>query len=992
MKGTGEINEVVKRSCTSTEAVHLRPKKNESSLDQRKESSPNSMFISSGNDLHGKVSLSGNLDLLKDNLKGKDQMSMGHTSSPSRSVMLGVDPQNATEAHVKVQELTIENYKHSSMSLPGHSNRAGVIMPVTTDLRNNFYNLQMGKPKDIRYGTSGANFSFNHHLAQSQKQLKQGYGNDNHAILSDKPTTSPMNDQSTVLPTHNFQKFMGKNILQDNGPSYNHPRSHGVVERNQKHVLKGSPNFLHDFSPRSNSPHQISLRHFLKTNNLNVNKQEMNCIFKQVVELVHDSHSKGFALQKLQPSHFMILPSNRVRYVGSFIANPQTKQPDNDSSQLENRHHLKRKIPLYKNDERYHMLQAKHPKLNQYLESGFRFNNARQHIYEDYHSSPFFSSEATIDNSKIFLRKNHLEDTWYASEDDLNNCSASIFSSNIYSLGVLFFELFCKFESSEVHAAAMLDLRHRILPSDFLSENPKEAGFCLWLLHPHPSSRPMSREVIQSDLICPACNIENYDHLAVSLQEKSTEAELLFHFLSCLKEQKEILANKLVGHINYIGKDIEEVEKRRSYNAEYLSTGMINLDKVSDKNMHKEPSSSGKISDLSFVSNMNEVKNFDKLEKAYFLMRSRIEHPETRTVQLPIVQEYDSKIQINNNPDHLGAFFDGLCKYARYNKFVVRGTIRSRYNHNFGNVICSLDFDRDGEYFAAAGAAKKIKIFEYSSLLNDTVDIHYPVTEMPNKSKLSCVCWNNYIKNYLASTDYDGAVKIWDASTSQVCFKYTEHQSRAWSVDFSKVNPTKMASASDDSTVKLWNINEKNSTSTIKSIANVCCVQFSAYTPNLLAFGSADYNVYCYDIRNAKVPLHTLVGHKKTVSYVKFVDSETLISASIDGSIKLWDLNKSSSDACKMNFAGHTNDKNFVGLSVSNGYISCGSETNEVYAYYKSLPMPITSHKFGSIDPISNQESTYDNGHFVSSVCWREKSDMVVSASSSGCIKLLQMV
>lgn len=39
----------------------------------------------------------------------------------------------------------------------------------------------------------------------------------------------------------------------------------------------------------------------------------------------------------------------------------------------------------------------------------------------------------------------------------------------------------------------MLDLRHRILPPDFLSKNPKEAGFCLWLLHPEPSSRPTAR-------------------------------------------------------------------------------------------------------------------------------------------------------------------------------------------------------------------------------------------------------------------------------------------------------------------------------------------------------------------------------------------------------------------------------------------------------------------------------------------------------------------
>ncbi|MCH98083.1 protein SPA1-RELATED 2-like, partial [Trifolium medium] len=36
----------------------------------------------------------------------------------------------------------------------------------------------------------------------------------------------------------------------------------------------------------------------------------------------------------------------------------------------------------------------------------------------------------------------------------------------------------------------MSDLHHRILPPAFLSENPKEAGFCLWLLHPEPSSRP----------------------------------------------------------------------------------------------------------------------------------------------------------------------------------------------------------------------------------------------------------------------------------------------------------------------------------------------------------------------------------------------------------------------------------------------------------------------------------------------------------------------
>jgi len=32
---------------------------------------------------------------------------------------------------------------------------------------------------------------------------------------------------------------------------------------------------------------------------------------------------------------------------------------------------------------------------------------------------------------------------------------------------------------------------------------------------------------------------------------------------------------------------------------------------------------------------------------------------------------------------------------------------------------------------------------------------------------------------------------------------------------------------------------------------------------------------------------------------------------------------------------GHTNEKNFVGLTVNSEYIACGSETNDVFVYHK---------------------------------------------------------
>ena len=99
---------------------------------------------------------------------------------------------------------------------------------------------------------------------------------------------------------------------------------------------------------------------------------------------------------------------------------------------------------------------------------------------------------------------------------------------------------------------------------------------------------------------------------------------------------------------------------------------------------------------------------------------------------------------------------------------------------------------------------------------------------------------------------------------------------------------------------------------TIKTKANVCCVQFSPDSARSLAIGSADHKVYCYDLRNTRIPLVTLNGHSKTVSYVKFIDSKTLVSASTDSSLKLWDLSTCMSrvlDSPLQTYTGHTNVK-----------------------------------------------------------------------------------
>lgn len=99
---------------------------------------------------------------------------------------------------------------------------------------------------------------------------------------------------------------------------------------------------------------------------------------------------------------------------------------------------------------------------------------------------------------------------------------------------------------------------------------------------------------------------------------------------------------------------------------------------------------------------------------------------------------------------------------------------------------------------------------------------------------------------------------------------------------------------------------------TINTKANICCVQFPPDSSRSLAIGSADHKIYLYDLRSTRIPLCTLAGHSKTVSYVKFVDSKTLVSASTDNTLKLWDLTTCTSrvlDTPLQTFTGHMNVK-----------------------------------------------------------------------------------
>ena len=60
-------------------------------------------------------------------------------------------------------------------------------------------------------------------------------------------------------------------------------------------------------------------------------------------------------------------------------------------------------------------------------------------------------------------------------------------------------------------------------------------------------------------------------------------------------------------------------------------------------------------------------------------------------------------------------------------------------------------------------------VFSFSlQVVNEPADAHCPVVEMSTLSKLSCLSWNKFSKNQIASSDYEGIVTVWDVTTRQV--------------------------------------------------------------------------------------------------------------------------------------------------------------------------------------------------------------------------------
>ncbi len=174
----------------------------------------------------------------------------------------------------------------------------------------------------------------------------------------------------------------------------------------------------------------------------------------------------------------------------------------------------------------------------------------------------------------------------------------------------------------------------------------------------------------------------------------------------------------------------------------------------------------------------------------------------------------------------------------------------------------------------------------------------------------------------------DGKIRLWDTTTGEKSFTLRGHAEK---IEANLLDPeniqapppplnngkpifalafspdgTKLASGSNDATVRLWDTNSGDELSVLQGHTDEAWTTILAFSEDgkMLASGGTDKTVQLWDTTTGEL-LTTLIGHINSITSLAFSRNGTLLaSASADGAIRFW--NTETGDPIPTRITGHT--------------------------------------------------------------------------------------